>query len=117
MEGGKDPWNRRTFPWDSMDEELLAHFRLLCQLRRTCEPLRTGELGWGPCHGHVLTFYRTSGNRTVCTVINAGPRPERVTVPWSAPSASDLLTGRTLPQLNGPIVLDLPAFGGSILSV
>ena len=117
MEGGKDPWNRRTFPWDSMDEELLAHFRLLGQLRRTCEPLRTGELGWGPCHGHVLTFYRTSGNRTVCTVINAGPRPERVTVPWSAPSASDLLTGRTLPQLNGPIVLDLPAFGGSILSV
>ena len=117
MEGGKDPWNRRTFPWDSMDAELLTHFRRLGQLRRTCEPLRTGELSWGPCHGYVLTFYRTVGHRTVCTVINAGPRPERVTVPWSAPSAADLLTGRTIPQLNGPIVLDLPAFGGAILSV
>jgi glycosidase len=33
MEGYKDPFNRRTFPWGQEDRELQAHFRLLGQLR------------------------------------------------------------------------------------
>ena len=44
MEGGKDPFNRRTYPWGREDPTLLAHFRALGQLRKTYAALRLGEM-------------------------------------------------------------------------
>jgi len=44
MEGGKDPFNRKCYPWGSEDPELMAHFRTLCKLRREEQALRTGNL-------------------------------------------------------------------------
>jgi len=43
MEGGKDPFNRRTYPWGREDKELQAHFRILGQLRKDYAALRTGD--------------------------------------------------------------------------
>ena len=34
MEGGKDPFNRRTYPWGRENRELLTHHRLLGRLRK-----------------------------------------------------------------------------------
>ncbi|HOO22120.1 MAG TPA: glycoside hydrolase family 13 protein [Clostridia bacterium] len=34
MEGFEDPINRRPFPWDNIDYELLAHYRFLGSLRK-----------------------------------------------------------------------------------
>ena len=43
MEGGKDPFNRRTYPWGREDQDLLTYFRALGQLRRDHAALRTGD--------------------------------------------------------------------------
>ncbi|MBR2309286.1 MAG: glycoside hydrolase family 13 protein [Oscillospiraceae bacterium] len=42
MEGAKDPFNRRTYPWGKEDRELLAHFRYLGSLRKQYPGLKTG---------------------------------------------------------------------------
>ncbi len=42
MEGYKDPFNRRTYPWGRENTELLAHFRQLGQLKKL-DSLRLGE--------------------------------------------------------------------------
>jgi len=34
LTGGQDPFNRACYPWGSEDEELLAHYRMLGDLRR-----------------------------------------------------------------------------------
>ena len=34
MEGCKDPFNRRTYPWGKEDDMLLTHFRKLGQLKK-----------------------------------------------------------------------------------
>ena len=44
MEGGKDPFNRRTYPWGKEDPKLLSHHRALGQLRKQYETLRVGQL-------------------------------------------------------------------------
>ena len=43
MEGAKDPFNRRTYPWGREDRSLLEHFRMLGQLRKNNLALRLGE--------------------------------------------------------------------------
>ena len=59
MEGGKDPFNRRTYPWGKEDPELLTHYWNLGALRK-CEALRLGDvsffaagegkIGFSRCH-------------------------------------------------------------------
>ena len=43
MEGGKDPFNRRPFPWGAEDARLTEHFRSLGQLRKNSAALRLGD--------------------------------------------------------------------------
>lgn len=43
LEGYGDPFCRLPYPWDHQDAELLAHYRALGQLRRTCPALHGGD--------------------------------------------------------------------------
>ena len=43
MEGHKDPFNRRPYPWYREDPQLLRHFRCLGKLRKEHEALRMGD--------------------------------------------------------------------------
>ncbi len=115
MEGFEDPYNRRTFPWGRENQELLEHFRKLGCLRRETEALRSGELRWGPCRGHVLSFYRRSGNQSVCTAVNAGCSEEKVTLPWPKEQAQDILTGKVYSAITGAVTLELAGFSGVVL--
>lgn len=116
MEGFQDPYNRRTFPWDDINEELHAHFRVLGNLRKTKEPLRTGSLSWGPCKAGILSFYRSSREKTLCTVVNAGSRTEQIQLSWSKPVATDLLTGKTYTAPNGTVSLELSPVSAVVLA-
>ncbi len=44
MEGGKDPFNRKCYPWGKEDPVLMQHYRKLCDLRKQETVLRTGNL-------------------------------------------------------------------------
>ena len=94
LEGFEDPFNRRTFPWGREDEELLAWYRALGAARGQLEALRRGELTWLYTRGRVLAFLRGEGERAVLAAVNAGDRPEAITLPWPA---RDWMTGGELP--------------------
>ena len=65
MEGGKDPFNRRTYPWGSEDQELLRHFRKLGQLRRRYPALRLGGICFISAADGRLCFRRSYGAQTL----------------------------------------------------
>ena len=70
MEGHKDPFNRRTYPWGKEDQELLSLFRALGNLRKENPALCRGDirfLRWG---GGVLEFTRTHQGKTVRVCVN-----------------------------------------------
>lgn len=116
MEGYQDPYNRRTFPWDEINPHLLAWFQKLGHLRKTRPALRSGALSWGPCKGHLLTLYRTGDTERLCALLNAGDRAILVPLEWDAPTATDLLTGKTYPVENGRVILNLPPCSGLLLT-
>ena len=109
LEGFEDPFNRRTFPWGREDEELLAWYRALGAARGQLEALRRGELTWLHTRGRVLAFLRGEGERAVLAAVNAGDRPEAITLPWPA---RDWMTGGELPA--GPC--ELPPMTGWLLT-
>ena len=70
MEGGKDPFNRRTYPWGREDAELLEHFQKLGLLRKEQEILRLGDIEFFQAGAGKLGFTRTYKSHTLRIFVN-----------------------------------------------
>ncbi len=103
MEGYKDPFNRRTYPWGREDPELLAHHRQLGQLRREQEALRTGDLAFFEAGDGRLGFSRSAGGKQLRIYVN------RSSDNWDV-SGGRLLMGRHIRSL-APNWLSLAPMG------
>ena len=79
MEGGKDPFNRRTYPWGRENTDLLNHYRLLGQLRKAHPALRLGEILFDTTDGGRLAYRRSYENETLRICINRTDTPWEVT--------------------------------------
>jgi len=80
MEGHKDPFNRRPFPWGREDWELQNHFRHLGRLRRDQEPLRLGDIRFFQYADKHLGFTRSYQGKTLRVYCN------RSGDPWDIPA-------------------------------
>ena len=107
MEGYKDPFNRRTYPWHKEDPELLEHHRLLGNLRKNLEPLRLGDIRFFQAGDQRLGFTRSTENSTLRIYINRS-RDE-----WDVP-AGQLVYGHNLYTVS-PVKLTLSPMGFCIV--
>ena len=109
MEGYKDPFNRRPYPWGREDEELVTHFKRLGVLRRREEALRLGDIQFFQAGDKHLGFTRSYNGRTVKICVN------RSADSWQVPYGKILL-GHNL-QTVGPDCLVLGPRGFCITEV
>lgn len=70
MEGHKDPFNRRTYPWGRENRMLLEYYRQLGQLRKDCQALRLGDIEFTYATDHRLAFTRRHGDKLVRIYVN-----------------------------------------------
>ena len=103
MEGYKDPFNRRPYPWGQEDPTLLEHFRKLGQLRKAFDALRLGDLHFFEAGNGRLGFSRSYAGKTVRIYLN---RSDEV---WDVPG-SNLLMGCGA-QISAPTWLTLKPMG------
>ena len=92
MEGYKDPFNRRPYPWGREEEEFLAHFKRLGQLRRDVAALRLGDISFFQAGDKHIGFTRSYQGKTVKIYCN------RSADAWNIPSGK-LLLGYSLQVL------------------
>ena len=72
MQGYKDPFNRRPYPWGREDQELLSHHRLLGRLRKEHGALRLGEIQFFQAGEQKLGFTRSYQGRNLRIYVNRG---------------------------------------------
>ena len=86
VEGPKDPFNRRTYPWGKEDKALLEHFTELGKLRKASKALRLGDLQFLCAgEGHIGFSRQAEGSR-VRVYVNKNDSPwtpagEEISVP------------------------------------
>ena len=80
MEGGRDPFNRRPYPWGHEDPEFLSHFRRLGQLRRQNPELRLGDIHFFLAEDRHVGFTRSYQGSTLRVYCN------RSSDAWEIPS-------------------------------
>ncbi len=64
MEGYRDPFNRRPYPWGREDREFLNHFRRLGRMRREQEALRLGDIQFFAAEDKHVGFTRSYQGHT-----------------------------------------------------
>ena len=85
MEGHKDPFNRRTYPWGHEEPILMAHFKALGAIRKREEALRLGDIQFFHAGDRRLGFSRTYQARKLRIYVN------RNADAWDIPSGNVLL--------------------------
>jgi len=80
MEGHRDPFNRRPFPWGREDWELQNHFKRLGRLRRDQEAIRLGDVSFFEYGDKHLGFSRSYQGKTLKVYCN------RSGDPWDIPA-------------------------------
>ena len=103
MEGYKDPFNRRTFPWGHENPTILSHYRRLGQLRKQYACLRTGKIEFSLAEGGRLRFSRILGDCRVTVWLNQSDEP------WDIPSGK-LIYGHNL-RTTAPSWISLSSMG------
>ena len=90
MEGHKDPFNRRTFPWGMGDQDLTAYYTALGRLRKEYPALRRGSIRFFEAgYGRVGFARKLAGEKTVEIYVNQSQSN------WRVPGGT-LLLGRNL---------------------
>ena len=85
MEGYKDPFNRRPFPWGREDRELTDHYKRLGRMRRDQAALRLGDIQFFEAGDRHLGFTRSYRGKTLKIYCN------RSGDTWEIPSGKVIL--------------------------
>jgi len=85
MEGYKDPFNRRTYPWGREDYEFIQHFKRLGKLRKDQEALRLGDIRFFEAGDKHIGFTRSYKGKTLKVYCN------RSADSWDIPASNILL--------------------------
>ena len=115
LEGFEDPFNRGTFPLGPAGSPLTPWFLRLGALRKEMTSLQRGTIDYLAAQGPLLAYTRTWEDQVALTVVNAGDARTRMTLPWSAPSARDIMTGRVFSAGNGRLELTVNPLSGMLL--
>ena len=109
MEGYKDPFNRRTYPWGREDWEMVNHFKRLGKLRKDHPALRLGDIQFFEAGDKHLGYTRSYEGKTYKIYAN------RSGDPWDIP-AGKIVMGYNL-QVVAPDWLTVGPRGFCIVEV
>jgi len=94
MEGYRDPFNRRPYPWGREDIEFLEHFKRLGRLRNNHPALRLGDIAFFEAGDKHIGFSRSYEGKTLKIYVN------RSGDSWEIPSGKIVL-GYNLQLVSG----------------
>lgn len=72
LQGYKDPFNRRCYPWGSEDTELIAYVKELCRVRKSLDVMKDGRVYFVYRDDKVDAFARTGETDAIIFVNRSG---------------------------------------------
>lgn len=97
MQGYKDPFNRRCFPWGNEDTNMLEYVQQLGKVRKSSKIFSDGNIKFISADENILIFsrIRPKNKKTLTIFINRSDRNQSVNVPESI-SSFKVIYGNTI---------------------
>lgn len=99
MDGYRDPFNRRFYPWGEEDEALQAFYTALAHLKKDSPALRRGDVTVLEAGNGRLLFLRRYEDQTFAVCCNRSQKP------WRLPSGGRLRLGGGLLECSEQFVV------------
>jgi len=97
MEGGTDPFNRLCYPWGNEDQDLIAWYKHLAELRKEHNCFKDGQYTLIEARNGLFAFTRGEGDQRVLIAINVSDSDRTVT---TSGFSFDLLRSEKVDVLN-----------------
>ena len=83
MEGFEDPFNRRYYPWDNQDSDMIEHYKKLGALKKNSHCMYTGMFKVSTSGEDCICILRESEKNAVFCVINRADVSCEVLLPFA----------------------------------
>lgn len=108
VEGGKDPENRRTYPWGREEKDILTMYKKIISIRTNSEELKRGDIEFISTEDDVLLFKRSLHSKVIYIIINRSINEEReIVLPHKVDiwCKIDLITNKSKVITKGKLIL------------
>lgn len=68
--GGKDPDNRKSYPWENEDVDLIGFYKRIAQIRNGQDALKKGDFNIFDTEEYIFAFERVYENERIVVVVN-----------------------------------------------
>lgn len=75
LQGFEDPFNRRYFPWESIDSDILSFYKEIAKIKNEADEFKTGEIEFEFANEKTLVFKRFSNDKTYTIIASCDDRP------------------------------------------
>ncbi|GAK49274.1 amylopullulanase [Candidatus Moduliflexus flocculans] len=119
--GAQDPDCRRPYPWGSEDQEILAHYRKVAEIRAAHKDLFAhGDLLTLYAEGDVYAYARIFEKQVAIIAINRGNAEKEMTLTLSVPVENRVFSDQLDPAYSATVsgqtlTINLPAMTGRML--
>lgn len=80
LTGGKDPSNRKSYPWGKENQEILYFYKSIGMLRAKEDALKNGEIKFLDFNKEILVYERTLDNEKIIVIINTMEKEESISL-------------------------------------
>lgn len=80
LTGGKDPDNRKTYPWGRENPEILSMYKKLISLRKEDEIFIKGDLSIVSISKEILSYKRSYKNNHIVIIINSSEEEKTISL-------------------------------------
>ena len=110
MQGYKDPFNRCCYPWGHENKTLLSYYRMLGNLRKSCDCLKSGRFHTVSEMLSCLCYERIGDNDAILVIINRNEHPITYHLPTRWQNAICIFGGKSIADC-----VELDALDGVVL--
>ncbi|MGL4742425.1 MAG: glycoside hydrolase family 13 protein, partial [Sarcina sp.] len=82
VQGGKDPDNRRAFPWGNVNSEIYSWVKFLIDIRNKNEAIKSGELKFHNISENIFGLERFIDKTSFLIIISNTNKDETATIPY-----------------------------------
>lgn len=118
MQGFKDPYNRKAYPWGHEDIEIFEHYKKLCNIRNTNKALIKGDFEMKALHPHGIYITRKYKDEEIIVILSRAIFYDEiinVNIDIVGSVYRDLFTEEEIQVVDGKLKFDLLPLGYKVL--
>lgn len=93
LTGGKDPENRKTYPWERENQEILHWYKKISAYRSGLEVLKKGDISFIELNENVLCFLRKYEKELLVVLVNREEREYQLNIKLQKGEYKELTSG------------------------